>query len=217
MKGLMPREKIINSGVDSLEDYELLAVLIGSATKKEGVIDLSKRIINEVNGLDDLINMSIEDWMSIRGIACAKAAKLVAFLELAKRIYTYNKEVISLRKSEEVFQYIKYDMCGKTHEQLVVLYVNAKCNLVKKVISVKGKVNILYVDTKQIVNDALKCSASGVFLIHNHPSGDTTPSESDLDLTQNIQQALKFFDIKLLDHLIIGGNNFFSFASNNLL
>lgn len=217
MKGLMPREKILESGVETLENYELLAVLIGSATKKEGVLDLSKRILNEINGLDDLINMSIEDWMLIRGIATAKAAKLVAFLELAKRIYTYDKKVISLRKSEEVFNYIKYDVYGKTHEQLIVLYVNVKCNLVKKVVSSKGKVNILYVDVKQIVNDAIKCSSSGVFLIHNHPSGDVTPSESDIDLTDHIKKALSFFDIQLLDHLIIGNNKFYSFQSNNLL
>lgn len=217
MNKLMPREKILKYGVEVLEDYELLAVLLGSATKKENVFDLSKRILSETNGLDDLSNMSILDWMNIRGIKEAKAAKLIAFLELAKRIYTYNKEVITLRKSEEVFNLIKYDLYGKTHEQLIILYVNVKCNLVKKVISAKGNVNILYVDTKELVNDALKCSASGVFLIHNHPSGDISPSIADIDLTDNINKALNFFDIKLLDHLIISNNNYFSFKSNNLL
>ncbi len=217
MKGLKPREKIIKHGVEVLDDYELLAVLIGSGTKKENVFDLSKRIINEANGLDEFSNMKIEDWMKIKGIKVARASKLVAFLELSKRIYTFNKEIISLKKSEEVFNYIKYDLHGKSHEQLIVLYVNVKCNLVKKVISSKGKVNMLYVDTKAIVNDGLKCSASGVFLIHNHPSGDVSPSESDIDITENILNALKFFDIKLLDHIIISNNNYFSFNSNNLL
>lgn len=217
MNGLMPREKIIKYGVDSLEDFELLAVLLGSGTKGEPVLEFSKRILSEFNGLDDIINMKIDDWTQIKGIKNAKASKLIAFLEFSKRIYQYEKKNVSLRSSDEVFNYIKYDMVGKSHEQLIVLYVNVKCNLVKKKISSVGKVNILYVDAKEIVNDALKCNASGVFLIHNHPSGDVTPSPADIDLTNSIKKALQFFDIKLLDHLIIGGNKYFSFDCDNLL
>ncbi|MFI3251931.1 MAG: DNA repair protein RadC [bacterium] len=217
MKELMPREKMIKYGVENLDDYELLALLLGVGTRGEGVIDFSKRIMNELNGLDDIVNMKMEDWMKIKGIKKGKASKLVAFLEFSKRIYNYEKKETSLRTANDIFEFIKYDLSGKTHEHMIVLYVNTKCKLIKKKVSTQGKVNILYVDIKEIVNDALKCNATGVFLIHNHPSGDTTPSEADIDLTDAINKALKYFDISLLDHIIFGNNNYFSFKSNNLL
>lgn len=213
----MPREKIIKMGVEALEDFELLAVLLETGIKNEPILEYSKRIISELNGLDDIINMSIEDWMKIKGIKEAKASKLIAFLEFSKRIFQYNKQIISLKKSEQVYEYVKYDLIGKFHEELIVLYVNVKCNLLKKKIVTSGKVNVLYVDVKDIINDSIKTKASGVFLIHNHPSGDTTPSNSDIELTNNLKKALSFFEVQLLDHLIIGHNSFFSFSCNNLL
>lgn len=213
----MPREKIIKMGVESLSDYELLAVLLQTGTKKEHIMDFSKRIMSELSGLDEMINMSIDDWMQIKGIKEGKASKMIAFLEFSKRIYQYQKETISLRNELEVFNFIKYDLIGLQHEELFVLYVNVKCNLiVKKKIS-KGKINILYVDLKDVVNQALKYKASGVFLVHNHPSGDVTPSTSDIDLTNSMKKALDFFDIKLLDHIIVGSNKYYSFNSNNML
>lgn len=216
MKELMPREKLLKNGVTSLDNFELLAILLQTGTKNEPILDFCKRIMNELNGLDDLINMSIEDWMQYKGIKTGKASKMVAFLEFARRIYQYEKKDVLLKTASEVFDYIKYDFYGKSHEELIVLYVNVKCKLISKKIS-KGKINILYVDTNDLVKTALNIKASGVFLIHNHPSGDTTPSLSDIDLTNAVLKSLSFFDIKLLDHLIIGNNNFFSFKGNNIL
>lgn len=215
MEKLMPREKIIKLGVESLEDYELLAILLQTGNKKENVLQLSKRILTELN-LNDLINMQIEDWMIYDGIKTCKAASLIAFLEFSKRIYKYQKKDIFFKNSNDVFEYVKYDLSNKSHEELIVLYVNARCRLIS-VKKIKGNVNILYVDTKEIVNNSLKCKAKGVFLIHNHPSGDINPSVSDIDLTNNLNNAFSYFDVKLLDHLIIGDNNYFSFSSNNLL
>ncbi len=213
---LMPREKIIKSGVETLEDYELLAVLLNTGIKGESILEFSKRIISEFNGLSDIVNMSFDDWMQVKGIKQTKAATLVAFLEFSKRIYTFEKKDILLKNSNDVFNYIKYDLSGKFTEELIILYVNARCSLIS-VKKLKGNVSILYVDTKEVVNHALKYKASGVFLIHNHPSGDVNPSISDIDLTNVLNKAFRFFDIKLLDHLIVGNNNYYSFLSNNLI
>ncbi len=212
----MPREKIINLGVESLQDYELLAVLLGTGTKEENVLELSKRILFEFNGLTDIINMTIEDWMLIKGIKEKKAATLVAFLEFSKRIYKYEKKDISLKTCNEVYEYIKYDLEGKSHEELIILYVNVRCKLISLKKSI-GNTSILYVDIKEVVSQGIRCKASGVFLIHNHPSGEISPSISDIDLTNSLKNAFAFFDIKVLDHLIIGKNNYFSFTCNNLL
>lgn len=216
MQELMPREKIIKLGVHTLQDYELLAVLLGTGSKDENVICLSKRILSELHGLNDIINMSIEDWMLIKGIKEKKAATLVAFLEFSKRIYQFEQKDIALKSSMQVYEYIKLELEGKAHEELFVLYVNTRCKLIGKKRSI-GKTNILYVDIKEVVNHGIKCKASGVFLVHNHPSNDVSPSTSDIDLTQALKKAFNFFDIQLLDHLIIGEKNFFSFASNNIL
>ncbi|MFI3329624.1 MAG: DNA repair protein RadC [bacterium] len=216
MEELMPREKIINLGVESLQDYELLAVLLGTGSKDENVLDLSKRILLEFSGLNDIVNMKIEDWMLIKGIKEKKAATLVAFLEFSKRIYRYEKKDISLKTCNEVYDYVKYELNGKSHEELLILFVNVRCKLISIKRSI-GSTSILYVDIKEVVNQGIRCKASGVFLIHNHPSGDTTPSISDIDLTNSLKKAFNFFDIKVLDHLIIGENNYFSFTSNNLL
>lgn len=213
----MPREKIMKMGVESLDDYELLAVLLQTGTKKEPIIEFSKRILKELSGLDQMVNMSIDDWMKIKGIKECKASKMIAFLEFSKRIYQYNKEVTFLRNEKEVYDYIKYDLFGLAHEELYVLYVNVKCHLITKKRVSKGKVNIVYVDIKDVVNDAIRFKASGVFIIHNHPSGDVNPSNNDVDLTNSLKKALGFFDVNLLDHLIIGNNKYFSFNSNNMV
>ncbi len=198
-------------------DYELLAVLLQTGTKEEPILEFSKRILSEFTGLGDMINMSIEDWMNIKGIKESKACKMIAFLEFSKRIYQYKKDVIFLGNEKLVYEYIKYDLVCKTYEELIVLFVDTKCNLISKLKLGRGNINILYVDVKEIISAAVKYKATGIFLIHNHPSGDTTPSNSDIELTSNIKNALQYFDVNVLDHIIIGNNKYFSFNSNNII
>lgn len=213
----MPREKLLQYGVESLSNEELLALLLQTGTKEEPVLNFAKRILEELDGLDNMLDMSVEDWCKIKGIKSGKASKLIGFIELAKRIFSYQKTIVYLRSDEEVYNLVKYDYYGKKNEELMVLYVNSKCMLIRKMVLSIGSINSTYVDIKQIVNYAIKFNANGLFLIHNHPSGDMKPSKNDLSMTQQVESACKLFNINLLDHLIIGNNEYFSFYKNMLI
>lgn len=214
-----PREKLIQKGAKSLSDAELIAILIGSGNKNETAVELSKRILNQFNNnLNELGKKSILDLMQFNGIGEAKAISIIAALELGKRRKL--SEVIEKTKitsSQDVYDYFQAFISDLNHEEFWVLFLNRSNKVIDHYKVSQGGVAGTVIDVKIIVKNALEKLASSVILCHNHPSGNLQPSDADMNITKKIAEAAKFFDINMLDHLIIGDNSYFSFADNGML
>ncbi|HUM50169.1 MAG TPA: DNA repair protein RadC [Chitinophagales bacterium] len=214
-----PREKLQLKGKHALSDAELIAIIIGSGNAKESAVELSKRILASVNNnLFELGQKSIEDLMQFNGIGEAKAISIIAALEIGRR--RASSEVISQNKiitSKDVFQMMSPILSDLKHEEFWVIYLNRNNRFISKQKISSGGVAGTVSDPKIIFNMALKELASSIILCHNHPSGNTKPSEQDIFLTKKIKQAGDFLDIKLLDHIIIAHQQFTSFIDSGLL
>jgi len=214
-----PREKLILQGKSTLTDAELLAILIGSGTKKESAVALGKRILNSVhNNMNELAALSLENLKEFKGIGEAKAVSIITALELGKRRHfeiVEQKPII--KSSKDVFQ-IMLPMIGELqHEEFWVLYLNNSNKVIAKEQLSKGGITATMVDVRLLYKKAVALTTVGVIVCHNHPSGKLTPSKSDELLTQKIKEAGQTLDIKLLDHLIITQKDYFSFADNQKL
>lgn len=214
---MMPREKLIKYGVKNLEEYELLSIILGFGSNSENVFDLSKRILEELNSIRDLLDLSYEELTNIKGIKSAKATKIIASIELAKRIFSYKSEDVFLDNPKEIYRVFKYDFIGLKHEEFMVLFLDKRVRLIKKKMFSKGNNNLVLIDIKEIFNEAIKCSCCSLVLLHNHPSDYLVPSDSDINTTNRIISAGKLLEIDVLDHIIIGSNSYYSFLENDLI
>ena len=210
----LPREKLIDEGVDKLEDYELLAIILGSGSKKEDVFSLSKRLIKEY-GFKDLYKMKYEELSKIDGIKMAKATKLMVIFEIAKRVIKYENEKDIIKSSKDLYNYILSDYLVLKKEVLSVIYVNSKLQIIGKDTFSDNLYNTINLPIKKIVLNAILKDSYGVFLVHNHPSGNELPSKSDNISTNKLSKTLNGLGIILLDHIIIGSNSYFSYSDTN--
>jgi len=213
-----PREKLLQKGVDSLSDAELIAVLIGSGSREESAVDLSKRILASAqNNLDNLGQYSITDLMKFKGIGEAKAISIIAALELGRRrkiLKTQTRKHI--RSSKDAFEILAPYFVDKSKEEFRVIYL--KKNTVKGVARVnQGGLDASMVDIRLLMKLLLEKETTAFIIAHNHPSGNLQPSRSDIELTKRIQEAGKLMNMQLLDHLIIAGDEYYSFIDNHLL
>ena len=214
---MMPREKLIKYGVNNLEEYELLAIILGFGSNSESVFDLSKRILNNLPSIRNLLDLSYEELINIKGIKSAKATKIIASIELAKRIFSYQPDSVVLDNPSEIHRIYKYDFINLKQEEFMVLFVDRRVRLIKKKIFSKGNNNMVVIDIKEIFNEAIKCSCNSIILLHNHPSDYLVPSSSDIVTTNKIIEAGKLLEINVLDHIIIGSNSYYSFLENDIL
>lgn len=211
-----PREKIIERGAKELSDIELLAIMLSSGTKEESVLDLSARLISEY-GFDRLFKMSYSELNKIKGIKKAKATKLMASFEIARRASKIINNNPKLLFSNDVYEYLKNDYLLIDTEVLIVIYVDKNCIPIKKCSYTNDGVADCIVPIRKIVNEAINLNAFGIFLAHNHPSGDITPSPNDIDATRRLMNILKPLSIMFFDHIIIGNNKYFSISDSNIL
>lgn len=214
-----PREKLIAKGPVSLTDAELLAILIGSGSRNESAVDLCKRILASVgNNLGELAKLSVTDLMKFKGIGDAKAITIVAALELGKRrrlAEATKREAITCSKDAyEILLPLFEDL---KHEEFWVLLLNRANKVVRKEKISTGGVAGTIVDIKIILKLAIETLASGMVLAHNHPSGNLKPSQADINLTRQIKQAALLVDVNLVDHLIVTGHGYYSFADEGML
>lgn len=214
-----PREKLMIQGRNALSDSELLAILIRSGTKRETAVELSRRILNSVsNDLMQLSRLSLGDLMKFKGMGEVKAITIMAALELGRRRRAAEAvqlvKVTSSKTVAEVFTPLLSDL---NHEEFWVLLLNRANNIIGKHQISKGGLAGTVVDSKVIFKLALEASASGIIMCHNHPSGNHKPSDADLSLTKRIVEAGKVLDISVLDHLIIAGELYYSFADEGKL
>ena len=214
-----PREKLRDKGKSSLSDAELVAILIGSGSKDESAVSLCKRILASVDhDLNQLGKLSIKQLMEFKGIGEAKAITIAAALELGRR--RRGEEALEKQKiasSKSVFELMQPIIGELQHEEFWVIYLNNSNKVLHKQQLSKGGITGTLVDVRLVMKTALDLLATGIILVHNHPSGTLKPSKADKHLTQKLKQAAESLDIKVLDHLIITEKAYFSFADENLI
>jgi DNA repair protein RadC len=214
-----PREKLYQKGTSSLSDAELLAILIGSGTKKRSAVDLGRELLLMVNNnLNSLGKLSISDLTKIHGIGNARAVTITAALELGRRRkLSEMPEVSQIKCSKDVFDLLSPVLSDLAHEEFWILFLNRSNKVINRMKLSQGGVSGTVTDVRLVMKKAIEYLASGIIVCHNHPSGNLNPSESDTRITQKIKEAGNIMDIQLLDHLIVTEKEYYSFADNGLL
>jgi DNA repair protein RadC len=214
-----PREKLLLKGKHSLSDAELLAILLGTGCRDQSALDLAKTILTETrNNLIELSKMQIGELMHFRGIGQAKAITVIAALELGRR--RRGSEVIQRKKiqsSKDVFELFQVELAEKKYEGFWLLLLDRANKIVGQEKISEGGTAGTVADPKRIFKVAIDRFASSLILCHNHPSGNVEPSQADITLTKKLIHAGALLDIQILDHIIIGEENYFSFADENMM
>lgn len=213
-----PREKLSSQGRRSLTDAELIAILIGSGSRNETAVELSKRILHHYdNDLNKLGKASINELSNFKGIGEAKAISIIAALEIGRRRNDFEtKAPETIVSSKDAYNIMRRHLVDLNHEEFWILLVGRSQKVLGKELVSKGGLSEVLVDQKIIFSAALQHQATGIILIHNHPSGSLKPSQQDINLTKRITESGKIIDIKVLDHIIVTDKGFFSFADESM-
>ena len=213
-----PREKLMLKGKSVLSDAELIAILIGSGSRNESAVDLSKRILASVNhNLNALGKLSITQLMNFKGIGEAKAISIIASMELGRR--RRNEDVVELLKitsSKAVFELMQPIIGELSHEEFWVLFLNNSNKVLFKTQLSKGGMTGTMVDVRIVFKVAFEQNATAIILVHNHPSGKLLASEADIQITKKLKNAGQQLDIPVLDHIIITETGYYSFADEGI-
>lgn len=214
-----PREKFLLKGRAALSDAELLAIILGSGTRKESAVELAKRVLEAAKGnLIELGRYNLKQLMEFNGIGEAKAISIAAALEIGRRRREqefFVKEKIT--SSNDIFELMHGDLSDLNFEEFWIVILNRANKVLKKIKISSGGVSGTVADTRVIFKSAIDELASAIILVHNHPSGNLKPSQADISLTKKLKSAGEVLDIPILDHLIIAENSYFSFADEGLL
>jgi len=214
-----PREKLLLKGKTALSDAELIAILIGSGSRDESAVELSKRILKMCDdSLIELSLMTLNDLQKFKGIGEAKAITIAAALELGRR--RRGAEVMekkTIRTSREAYEIIQMHLGDSLYEQFIVLFLNRSHQIIKAQIISEGGITGTVADPKKIFRLAFDCNAVSIVLGHNHPSGSVKPSSHDIDLTKKIKRAGESLEIAVLDHIIVGSEVYYSFADEGIM
>ncbi|MBV4431206.1 DNA repair protein RadC [Clostridium tyrobutyricum] len=213
-----PRERLFRYGPEALSNIELLAILLGCGSKKENIISLSSRIIQNNGGINGVFDSTLEDFTNISGIGKAKAAKLLAVIELSKRFKSFKDgDNYKIHNSQDAAMLVMKEMKSLKQEHLVVIMLNTK----NVVISVKnvfiGSLNSSIVHPREVFSYAIKSSSASIIICHNHPSGDPSPSDEDIKVTYRLEKCGEILGIHLIDHLIIGNGQYISLKEKGIL
>ena len=214
-----PREKLLNKGAAALSDAELFAILIGSGNKNESAVELCKRILGDNhNNLNELARLSIVDLAKYKGIGEAKAISIVAALEIGKRRKTNEVlERTKITQSSDLFELFEPALLDLNHEEFWVAFMNGANKVLETKRLTQGGMKQTVVDVSMLLRMALERSAHAVAVAHNHPSGENYPSREDLQITQKIKTGCDAIGVSLLDHIIIAGGRYYSFADEGKL
>lgn len=214
-----PYEKFLTYGEESLSDAELLAIILKTGTKTKNSVDVARQLLEgNHNNLLNLYDLSYRDLMKISGIGPVKALQLKAVAELSKRIARTNSGYhLDMHTPSSIAAYYMEQLRHKKEELLIGAYFDAKCHFKGDVVISKGSVNFAYVSPREIFRHAFDYDAVLFIILHNHPSGDPTPSEDDMRITYRIQKGAEILELQLIDHIIIGDNRYYSFNEHNQL
>lgn len=213
-----PREKLMRHGPERLSNSELLAILLGSGTRSLSVLRLAEHLLARFGALRTLANASYEELMSVKGIGTAKAAVILAAFELAKRLADSTMEAREVITSpQDAADLVLRELAGADKEHFMIIMLNTKHRVIgKKVISI-GHLSGSLVHPREMFKEVIRRSSAAVIVVHNHPSGDPTPSQEDITVTKRLVEAGELLGIQVLDHIIIGDNCYVSFREQGLL
>jgi DNA repair protein RadC len=214
-----PREKLLSKSPVALSDSELVAILINNGNRQKSAVDLAKEVLLlGKNNLNELGRLSVKDLMAIKGIGEAKAITIAAALELGRRRQAAGfLEKPQIKSSSDIARYLQTLLSDYQHEVFAVIFLN-RANKIKhfEIVS-EGGITGTVADPRIILKKALQEDAVSIVLCHNHPSGNLRPSRADEELTHKIKEAARYFDIKVLDHIIVSNEGFYSFADEGIL
>ncbi|WP_153123603.1 RadC family protein [Peribacillus tepidiphilus] len=213
-----PRERFLQDGPHSLSNQELLALLLRTGTKQESVLQLSNKLITQFEGLRLLKDATVEEISAIKGIGKAKAIQILAAVELGRRINNLNQtDRYVIRSPEDCANYCMNDMRFLTQEHFVCLYLNTKNQVLHRQTIFIGSLNSSIVHPREVYKEAFRRSAASIICVHNHPSGDPTPSREDIEVTKRLAECGKIIGIDILDHIIIGEKKYVSLKEKGYL
>ena len=208
-----PRERLIENGSDNLSNEELIAILLKQGTKDKSAKEIALEVLKSVDDITCFKDLTIERLTNIKGIGKANASTLIAAIELGKRIYKNNKieRKVKLTNSKSIYEYIKYYLEDKKQEYFYAVYVNTKNEVIERKLLFMGTINHSITHPREVFKNAYLTSAAGIICVHNHPSGDITPSMEDIRFTNALIKTGVASGIPLLDHIIVGEESYYSF------
>ena len=210
-----PRERLYNYGVDALSNEELISIILKTGSKKYSVKEVSLKLLEYLGDISKLKDIGLSSLTNIEGIGKVKAIELKAAIELGKRVYTSNNtEKIKLNNGLAIYDYFSNILIDKKQEYFYCVYLDTKGAYLGKKCLFIGTINNSTVHPREIFKEAYLLSASGIICVHNHPSGDPAPSKEDIFITLKIKEIGIIHGINLIDHVIIGNNNYYSFYDN---
>ena len=214
-----PRERLYQYGSENLSDEELISIILKTGTKGMSVKEVSLKLLEKVGDIKKLKDIGINTLMGINGIGKVKAIEIKAAIELGRRIYIENNKLsgVILNNSLKIYEYFKDLVGNKKQEYFYTVYVDTKGRYIDKKCLFVGTINNSIVHPREIFKEAYLLSANGIICIHNHPSGDPTPSKEDVVITRKIKEIGMIHGIRLVDHLIVGANSYYSFYEDNKL
>lgn len=213
-----PREKMIREGFDSLSDEELLAIILSTGNKEKNVIDLSKEILDTFS-YEELLEIEVVELRRIKGIKEAKASKIVAALQLGRRINerVLDRKIEKITSSNDVYEIMKTKLENAKKEYFYAILLDTKNVIIAKDFVSMGDLNSTIVNPREVFKKAIKKSAKSIIIVHNHPSGNPNPSREDFAITKRLADSGELLDIEVLDHIIIGKDCFYSFKKEGNL
>lgn len=213
-----PREKALRRGINRLSDIELFSLIIQSGGKNNSVLNIAYNLLDRSNGLSGFINYDYESLIKIKGINQVTAIKLLAIKELMKRFeYLQTESKAHITCSKDIYKMFRLKYLDMTNEEVTILLLNHTNQIIKEEVIASGSINSVNIDFRLIFRDLLKNNSHKFILIHNHPTGDSNPSNEDIYYTKEIIERARSLGLKLLDHIIFGKNNYFSFKDNSLI
>lgn len=214
-----PREKLLLKGKQALSDAELMAILLGSGSRNETAVQLAQRILKDNNNnLYEVSRLSVEGLQKFKGVGEAKALAIVAALELGRRKKEADcPEHTVIRSSADAYKHMASRLSDLPHEEFWILLLNRAHKVTKTELVSRGGVSGTVADVRMMLKSAVESLSSAIVLAHNHPSGNTRPSDADIQLTKKVREAAALFDIQLLDHIIVGEGCYYSFTDEGLI
>ena len=214
-----PRERLYMYGSENLSNDELLSIILKTGTKKISVKELALKLLESVGDISKLKDIGVNSLMNIDGIGRVKAIEIKAALELGRRVYIKNNQFdrVLFNSAWVIYNYFVNILIDKKQEYFYCVYVDTKGKYIDKKCLFVGTINASVVHPREVFKEAYLLSASGIVCVHNHPSGDSTPSKEDKLITKKLKEISIIHGINFIDHVIIGNDNYFSFYDNNML
>lgn len=214
-----PIERLLNYGSNYLSNEELIAIIIKTGTYKYSSKEISSILLSEIDGLKNIININYEQLIKIKGIGKVKAVTILALIEITRRINMKVETIynVKITNTSKVFEYYKDKFKEKSQEYFYAIYLDNNKRIIKEKLLYMGTINQTLIHPMDIFKEAYLSSAISIVCIHNHPSGNVLPSKNDIEITNNLRNIGKLMGIEIIDHIIIGQNNYYSFYENGLI